>query len=157
MYACFWRRRQLVFHFSRSWSAEDYDKSALLPYSILRVKTAGCSFPVLKSVDTIISLLFLEPEIGGWPDSATFSAPFRRKFERQRDFSSMEDFHGGRNIRWPFFHRYNHAQKIIDISKIPWKISISSKNPFLPELHCHIGFGEFVWQVDKSRSQIHST
>ena len=40
---CFRRRRRLVSHFSRSWSAEDYGKSALLPSSILRVKNAGCS------------------------------------------------------------------------------------------------------------------
>ena len=32
---CFRRRRRLVFHFSRSWSAEDDGKSALLPSSNL--------------------------------------------------------------------------------------------------------------------------
>ena len=52
--AVFWRRRRLVFHFSRSWSAEDNGKSALLPSSILRVRNAGCwivsrSFPSSKA------------------------------------------------------------------------------------------------------------
>ena len=75
---CFRRRRRLVFHSSRFWSAEVYGKSAVLPSSILRVKTAGCS----KSFQDRY-----RPKTRRYISSLLFQSQFREKLSvSQPDF-----------------------------------------------------------------------